>query len=207
MVPTEATEALAESMFGQEMYYPHCFNDLASGMVTLFILLVVNDWHVIVSGYVAVWGAHARIFFATFYLCGVVIILNIVIAFVIETYQQLDRHHHESARQLASGSALHNDTFVLKMPKLARADAAAAAAAAAAPAAGTGARGAEAEEEEEPGEFALSLRDTQLQPLERRELLVRLVTPLGAALHPLPSEETGSSADLARLLPPETGTV
>ena len=53
----------------------------------------------------------------------------------------------------------------------------------------------------------VALRDTQLQPLERRELLVRLVTPLGAALHPLPSEETGSSADLARLLPPETGTV
>lgn len=36
------------------------FNDLPSALATLFILLVVNDWNVVVSGYVAVWSIKAR---------------------------------------------------------------------------------------------------------------------------------------------------
>ena len=52
------------------------------------------------------------------------------------------------------------------------------------PAGGAAARAEAAEEEEEPSRYALALRDIPyLKPLERRELLVQLVTPLGAALH------------------------
>ncbi|KAL3904470.1 MAG: hypothetical protein SGPRY_011271, partial [Prymnesium sp.] len=53
-------ELLANSTFGTSGYYPNNFNDLASGVVTLFELLVVNNWFVIASGFEAVLGPHAR---------------------------------------------------------------------------------------------------------------------------------------------------
>ena len=56
IISREDAETLRASAFGENGYYPASFNDLPSALVTLFILLVVNDWNVVVSGYVAVWG-------------------------------------------------------------------------------------------------------------------------------------------------------
>lgn len=90
MVVTRAqAEALAASPFGESGYLPNSFNDMPSGMVTLFELLVVNNWHVISSGYEAVLGVHARWFFILFYCVGVVMGLNICVAFVLDTYNSI----------------------------------------------------------------------------------------------------------------------
>jgi len=40
------------SVFGQADYYANNFNDFASGLVTLFELLVVNNWWMIMQGFV-----------------------------------------------------------------------------------------------------------------------------------------------------------
>lgn len=63
---------------------------MASGFVTLFELLVVNNWNVITSGYEAVLGPTARFYFALFFTVGVVLGLNICVAFVLDTYHSLE---------------------------------------------------------------------------------------------------------------------
>jgi len=77
---------LADSDFGKAGYYANNFNDMPSGMVTLFELLVVNNWFVICCGYTAACGYTARIFFIAFYIFGVVICLNIVVAFILDSF-------------------------------------------------------------------------------------------------------------------------
>ena len=66
-------------------------------MVVCFELLVVNNWYEICDGFVAVapwrfgWGAGSlvlvRIFFVSIYVLGVLVCLNIVIAFSIEAFE------------------------------------------------------------------------------------------------------------------------
>eukprot|EP00501_MAST-03F_sp_TOSAG23-6_P000298 GSMAST32.ASY1.ANO1.305.1 assembled CDS len=40
-----------------DAYYPNNFNDFASGLVTLFELLVVNNWFIIMDGFAAATGS------------------------------------------------------------------------------------------------------------------------------------------------------
>ena len=90
VITREQADALAASAFGQADYYANSFNDLLSGAVTLFELMVVNNWFVIVDGYSTVLGRPARLFFVLHYWLGVVVALNIIVAFVIDTYTSLE---------------------------------------------------------------------------------------------------------------------
>lgn len=69
-------------------YYLINFNDLVSSYITLFILIVVNNWFVIVQMCVDIKGGNLyyRYFFVVFYYFGVIIGLNIIIAFAIDMY-------------------------------------------------------------------------------------------------------------------------
>jgi len=62
------------------------FNDFGSACVTLFELLVVNNWQVLMGGFVAVRGTQARVFFITFYTIAVVMVLNLIVAFVLDAF-------------------------------------------------------------------------------------------------------------------------
>ena len=84
VITREQADALAASAFGQADYYANSFNDLLSGAVTLFELMVVNNWFIIVDGYSTVLGRPARLFFVLHYWLGVVVALNIIVAFVID---------------------------------------------------------------------------------------------------------------------------
>jgi hypothetical protein len=56
-------------------------------MVTLFVLLVVNNWFLITAMYVQATGtAWARLYFILFYYFAVIVMLNIVVAFAIDMY-------------------------------------------------------------------------------------------------------------------------
>mmetsp|Transcript_5283 Transcript_5283/g.12641 ORF Transcript_5283/g.12641 Transcript_5283/m.12641 type:complete len:718 (-) Transcript_5283:123-2276(-) len=78
--------SVASSDFGAANYYANNFNDMLSGMVVLFELLVVNNWFVITDGFSAAVGPFARIYFVAWYMIGVLICLNIVVAFVVDTF-------------------------------------------------------------------------------------------------------------------------
>ncbi|XP_042518900.1 two pore calcium channel protein 1A isoform X2 [Macadamia integrifolia] len=63
------------------------FNDYPNGMVTLFNLLVMNNWQVWMEGYKELTGTSWSItYFVSFYLITVVLLLNLVVAFVLEAF-------------------------------------------------------------------------------------------------------------------------
>merc|ERR1712050_346707 len=55
--------ALAASDFGKAGYYANNFNDVPSGFVVLFELLIVNNWFVIVDGFTVTCGRWSWIYF------------------------------------------------------------------------------------------------------------------------------------------------
>ena len=75
-----------------DIYIYNNFNDLASSFVTMFELMVVNNWYVNTNMYVDITGTNwTRIYFVIFYYLCVVIGLNIVIAFAIDMYNAIER--------------------------------------------------------------------------------------------------------------------
>lgn len=81
------------------------FNDLMSSLITLFVLIVVNNWYVIVAMCVDIKNGNTmvRYFFVVFYYFGVIIGLNIIIAFAIDMYaavKRLEDQKEENRRYL-----------------------------------------------------------------------------------------------------------
>jgi hypothetical protein len=69
--PTDPNYAkLNATDYGRSGYYANNFNDMWSGFVTLFELLVANNWFVLVDGFQAVTGVSSRFFFVSFYVLG-----------------------------------------------------------------------------------------------------------------------------------------
>jgi two pore calcium channel protein len=76
---------LANTTFANTGYYPFNFNDFDSGMVTLFVLMVVNNWFVIAGGFIAASGTRwTAVFFVTFFVITNLVVLNILIAMVLD---------------------------------------------------------------------------------------------------------------------------
>ena len=71
---------------GLGYYYLNNFHNLPRAYVTLFELMVVNNWHIIMEGYAQVTGSDwSRIFFMTFYLFTMVVV-TIIVAFILEAF-------------------------------------------------------------------------------------------------------------------------
>lgn len=84
-----STILLEASDFVDNGYWANNFNDLFSGMNVLFNLLVVNNWTQCEIGFEYVTGAKwVRLFFFAFHILGVVLINNVVIAFIINAFFQ-----------------------------------------------------------------------------------------------------------------------
>ncbi|XP_041839165.1 two pore segment channel 3 [Melanotaenia boesemani] len=77
---------LNDTPFAQLNYCKNNFNDVMSSFILLVELTVVNQWHVLSSGFVAVTHVSARIFFVLFHIVVVIIIINIFVAFVLEAF-------------------------------------------------------------------------------------------------------------------------
>eukprot|EP00056_Hartaetosiga_gracilis_P013036 m.211768 g.211768 ORF g.211768 m.211768 type:complete len:513 (+) comp13785_c3_seq63:1979-3517(+) len=97
-----------------QTYYLNNFDNLPRAYVTLFELLVVNNWFVIMDGVVAVTSEWARIYFIGFYIIAVNICLNVVVAFILETF--LSRMTFQRSTKTGDlGSALKEE--VILQPK------------------------------------------------------------------------------------------
>ncbi|KAL5571175.1 hypothetical protein UlMin_020772 [Ulmus minor] len=63
------------------------FNDYPTGMVTLFNLLLMGNWQVWMQSYKDLTGTSwSRVYFISFYLITVLLLLNLVVAFVLEAF-------------------------------------------------------------------------------------------------------------------------
>jgi Ion transport protein len=68
------------------------FNDFISSFITLFSLMVVNNWMLTAEMYVNISETRlVLIFFVTFYLFAVLIGLNVVVCFAIDMYAAIRR--------------------------------------------------------------------------------------------------------------------
>ncbi|KAI3718455.1 hypothetical protein L6452_19327 [Arctium lappa] len=63
------------------------FNDYPNGMVTLFNLLVLGNWQVWMQDYAILTGtAWSYAYFISFYLITILLLLNLIVAFVLEAF-------------------------------------------------------------------------------------------------------------------------
>lgn len=72
--------------FAKLNYCKNNFNNVVSSFILLVELTVVNQWHVLSSGFAAVTHVSAKIFFVLFHIVVVIIIINIFVAFVLEAF-------------------------------------------------------------------------------------------------------------------------
>ncbi|XP_033123624.1 two pore calcium channel protein 2-like [Anneissia japonica] len=77
---------LKGSLFYHEHYCHNNFNNIINSMILLIELTVVNQWHIITSGFVLVTNKAARLFFILFHMSVVIVVINIFIAFILEVY-------------------------------------------------------------------------------------------------------------------------
>ncbi|KAL2650542.1 hypothetical protein R1flu_018670 [Riccia fluitans] len=83
----EGNSKLEQTSMFENDYMVYNFNDYASGMVTLFNVLVMGNWQVWMETYGTLskeWWAVA--YFISFYVLGILLILNLVVAFVLEAF-------------------------------------------------------------------------------------------------------------------------
>jgi len=87
-------------------YHLDNFNDLMSSMVTLFTLMVVNNWMVQVSQFIYVMQLEGvnenvvRLFFISFYYFSVILGINLVVAFVLDMYGSSERLDAERVKTM-----------------------------------------------------------------------------------------------------------
>ena len=79
---------LEKSSYGVNNYWNMNFDSLSNAFVSLFYLCVVNQWPVLMEGAVAAFDSQwPRMYFILFWICCVVIVMNVLTAFLIDAYQ------------------------------------------------------------------------------------------------------------------------
>mmetsp|Transcript_61551 Transcript_61551/g.181897 ORF Transcript_61551/g.181897 Transcript_61551/m.181897 type:complete len:558 (-) Transcript_61551:117-1790(-) len=93
--------------FAGSAYWANSFNDLLSGFNVLFNLLVVNNWQVQADGILAVMGSKwTRLYFVFFHILGVIVVNNLVIAFIIDSFMSEWNEAQEGSEQVDTGDAV-----------------------------------------------------------------------------------------------------
>ena len=94
--------------FADNDYWANNFNDMLSGLNVLFNLLVVNNWTECSVGFEAVAESkYTRLFFLAFHIWGVVLVNNIVIAFIVSSFiRQWDIYHEQLSPEEVEGEAV-----------------------------------------------------------------------------------------------------
>jgi len=97
---------VAASAYGNDGFGTLSFDSLAESYVVLFYQLVVNNWVVIVDGLSAAFQSRwPRLYFILFYIVTVVIVLNMLLAFIIESFS-IQKQRRERARLFFGRKAL-----------------------------------------------------------------------------------------------------
>ncbi|KDO28315.1 hypothetical protein SPRG_06365 [Saprolegnia parasitica CBS 223.65] len=102
-------------LYTQDGYMANNFNDMASGMVLLFELLIVNNWFVLADGFVCVTSKYARWYFVTFHLIGVTILLNLVVASTLDAFvgEYEAEHQDQTGKPYKFGSMDTMETSII----------------------------------------------------------------------------------------------
>jgi hypothetical protein len=78
------------SAYAKADFFALNFNDIVSGSALLFALLVVNNWFVLTDGFVVASGTlWARAFFVSVQIVGVIVLLNVVVATIVQQFAKV----------------------------------------------------------------------------------------------------------------------
>ena len=89
------------------MYIMMSFNDFTAAMITLFHIIVENNWNTTTAMYTEVIGNNwARVYFVSYWLITDMIMLNIIISFVLEIYTTVGEDIEEKHVKLMYGKQL-----------------------------------------------------------------------------------------------------
>jgi two pore calcium channel protein len=78
---------LQDTNFADNDYWANSFNDVPSALNVLFNLLVINNWPEQSSGVIAATQSlWTRYYFLLFHICGVVIVSNLLVATLIDSF-------------------------------------------------------------------------------------------------------------------------
>ncbi|RHY32302.1 hypothetical protein DYB32_002669 [Aphanomyces invadans] len=105
--PVVMTARFNTSAYTQDDYMANNFNDMASGIVTLFELIVVNNWFVLAEGHVLVTSKVSRWFFIVYYIISVTLLLNLVVASILEAF--VDEYQEDASN---GKFAANDDDFI-----------------------------------------------------------------------------------------------
>lgn len=99
---TKNNKVISEDYSIPDNYHLMNFNDFVSSLVTLYALMVVNNWMVITDMYVQIKDNNTwvRLYFCVFYYFSVIIGINIVVAFAIDMYSSVERLDEERRKTL-----------------------------------------------------------------------------------------------------------
>ena len=94
--------------FSDNDYWANNFNDMISSLNVLFNLLVVNNWTECADGFEAVTQSkYTRLFFLAFHVFGVIVVNNVVIAFIVNAFiAQWDIQHERVVAEEVEGEAM-----------------------------------------------------------------------------------------------------
>ena len=96
-----------ENAAGNGLYYQLNFNDTYSGMLTLFSVLVSNNWNSTTEMYSALLGnTWPRLYFSSFFVVTIMVILNIVVSFVLEIYTMSLDESRTKVRKLENATTI-----------------------------------------------------------------------------------------------------
>jgi predicted membrane protein len=107
MINTDSIKVLNALNPNIELSYIYLnFNDVASGCITLFAIMVNNNWQYLVFmySYQLDKGSHMNsicsiLFFVSFYIICFYAVLNILIAFIIDIYATIDEKERLKAKE------------------------------------------------------------------------------------------------------------
>jgi two pore calcium channel protein, plant len=94
--------------FSDNDYWANNFNDMISSLNVLFNLLVVNNWTECADGFEAVTQSkYTRLFFLAFHVFGVILVNNVVTAFIVNSFiAQWDIQHERFVAMEVEGEAM-----------------------------------------------------------------------------------------------------
>lgn len=99
--------AVAASSYGIAGYTSFNFDTLQSALSVGLYMLIQNDWPVIFDALVAVRGRSAILFYVAFWLVNVVLALNVLVAFIIDSFTAQRTKRERLAAVRAHTSAEH----------------------------------------------------------------------------------------------------
>jgi hypothetical protein len=97
---------VGSTSYGTKGIYAINFDSLAGAFVCELYLLVQNDWPMLMEAAVAARGKVARAFFFAFWLTHLVLVLNVLVAFVIDSFstQKMKRETLKRVQDVAAES-------------------------------------------------------------------------------------------------------